>query len=143
MNGWKCTTYWPWNTLEQPDSYEPTKVDESAKVCISVKQELVIKSIKKLFLEFRNIHRKTPVLKSLFNKVTSLQACNIIKNRLQLKCFSVNFAKFFRTSILKNIWERLLHKSHPLLAIVTADKTILIKGTLMQIWKSPYMFVFK
>ena len=39
-----------------------------------------------------NIHRKTPVLESLFNKVAGL------KMRLQHKHFSVNIAKFFRTA---------------------------------------------
>ena len=33
----------------------------------------------------------------LFNKVAALQACNIIKKRLQHKRFPVNFAKFLRT----------------------------------------------
>ena len=32
------------------------------------------------FYKFCNIHRKTPVLDSLFHKVLSLQACNFIKN---------------------------------------------------------------
>ena len=40
--------------------------------------------------------------------MTDLQVCNIIKNRLQHMRFPVNIAKFLRTSILKNIWERLL-----------------------------------
>ena len=35
-------------------------------------------------------------------------ACNFIKNRLQHRCFSVNIAKFLRTSILKYICEQLL-----------------------------------
>ena len=33
--------------------------------------------------KFRNIHRKTPVLESLFNKVAGLKAYNFIKKRLQ------------------------------------------------------------
>ena len=33
--------------------------------------------------KFRNIHRKTPVLESPFNKVACLQACNVTKKRLQ------------------------------------------------------------
>ena len=32
-------------------------------------------SVKKVFLKFRKIGMKTPVLESLFNKVTGLQAC--------------------------------------------------------------------
>ena len=37
---------------------------------------------------------------SLF--LTSLQACNFIKMRLQHKCFSAKFAKFLRTPFLNN-----------------------------------------
>ena len=52
--------------------------------------------------KLRNFHRKAPVLESLFNKATSLQACNFIKKRLQLRCFPVTFAKFLRTLFLLN-----------------------------------------
>ena len=38
----------------------------------------------------------------------TLQACNFIKKRLQYRSFPVNFAKLLRTSILKNICQRLL-----------------------------------
>ena len=48
------------------------------------------------------------MLKSLFNKVAGPEACNFIKKKLQHRCFSVKFAKFLRTPILKNICERLL-----------------------------------
>ena len=51
---------------------------------------------------------KSPVLKSLFNKVAGLQACNFTKKRLQHRCFPVNIVKFLRTPILKNICEWLL-----------------------------------
>ena len=47
---------------------------------------------------------KTPVLKSLFNKVADLQASNFIKKR----CFPVNIAKILRTPILKKICEQQL-----------------------------------
>ena len=63
---------------------------------------------KKLLLKYRNIHRKTPVLESLFNEAAVLKACNFIIKRLQYRCFSVKNAKFLRTPILKNIFERLL-----------------------------------
>ena len=43
-----------------------------------------------------------------FNKVTGLQVCNVTKKKLQHRCFPVNIVKFSRTSILKNICERLL-----------------------------------
>ena len=55
-----------------------------------------------------NIHRKTPVLESLFDRVVGLQACNFIKKRHQHRCFSVNIVKFLRTLILKNTCEQLL-----------------------------------
>ena len=38
----------------------------------------------------------------------TLQACNFIKKRLQYRSFPVNFAKLLRTSILKNVCQRLL-----------------------------------
>ena len=41
-------------------------------------------------------HRKTPVLESLFSKVTGPKVCNFIKKRLQHKCFCVKFAKLLR-----------------------------------------------
>ena len=48
-------------------------------------------------IKFHNIHRKTPVLKSPFNKVTGLKACNFVEKKLQYRFFSVKFAKFLRT----------------------------------------------
>ena len=35
-------------------------------------------SMKKLFLQFCNIHRETPMLKSLFNKVAGLRPANVL-----------------------------------------------------------------
>ena len=58
--------------------------------------------------KFRKFNRKIPALESLFNKVAGLQACNFIKKGLQQRHFSVKFAKFLRTYLLKNICERLL-----------------------------------
>ena len=47
------------------------------------------------------------MLESLFDKVADLEACNFIKKRLQHRSFPLKFAKFLRTSISKNICERL------------------------------------
>ena len=47
---------------------------------------------KKLFLKILQYLKETPVLEFLFN-------------RLQHRCFHVNFAKFLRTPILNNICE--------------------------------------
>ena len=57
-------------------------------------------SVKKVFLEFRKIHRKTPVPESLFNKVAGLRPATLLKKRLWHRCFPVNFAKFLRTPFL-------------------------------------------
>ena len=72
--------------------------------------------------KFRKIHRKTPVLVSLFNKVAGLQTCDFIKKRLRHWCFSVKIA-FFRTPFLKNICELLLLYN------------LMIWGYTLMIWK--------
>ena len=69
---------------------------------------------KKLFVKFCNIHRKSPMLKSLFgqgwNKVKGRKECNFTKKRLQQRCFPVNIANFLVTTVLKNICVPLLLK---------------------------------
>ena len=55
---------------------------------------------KKVYLKICKFHRKTPVLDSLFKRVAGL--------KINTGAFLWKFAKFLRTSILKNIWERLL-----------------------------------
>ena len=47
------------------------------------------------------------MLESLFYKIEGLKACSFIKKRLQRRYFSVKFANFLRTPILKNICKRL------------------------------------
>ena len=44
------------------------------------------------------VHRKTPVLESLFNKVAGLQASSIFKKRLRHRCFSVNYSNFLKNT---------------------------------------------
>ena len=68
-------------------------------------------SVKNCSEQFRKFHRKTAVLEFLFNKVTTLEACNIIKMSLQRRYFPVKFEKILRTATLKNICERLLLES--------------------------------
>ena len=41
-------------------------------------------------------------------KLQEFRACSLIKKRLQNSWFPVNIAKYFRTPILNNIYERLL-----------------------------------
>ena len=60
--------------------------------------------------KFHNIHRKTPVLKSLFDKVAGLTAHNFNKKRLLHRCFPVNIAKFLRTGLfIEHFWWLLLY----------------------------------
>ena len=42
------------------------------------------------------------MLEPLFNKVTDIQSCIIIKERLQRRSFPVNFAKFLKIPLLQN-----------------------------------------
>ena len=83
-----------------------TYINYNKKFCMA-SPEAVIKrcSIKKLLLKLRTGKYDC---RSLFNKVVGHQTCNFIKKRLQYRCFPVNFAKFLGTSILKNIYKRLL-----------------------------------
>ena len=60
-------------------------------------------SVNKVFLKI--LHWETPVLKSLFNRVA------------EHWCFPVEFAKFLRTPILKNICKRQLLKAVLLLGL--------------------------
>ena len=54
-------------------------------------------SVKKVFLEISQIHRKTPVPESLFNKVAGLRSATFLKKKLWRSRLLVNFAKFLRT----------------------------------------------
>ena len=65
---------------------------------------------KKLFLKTCQYSKEIPAVESLFNEVgcAGLQVCNFIKKRFQLRCFSVNIAKFLKKLFLKKICERLL-----------------------------------
>ena len=59
-----------------------------------------MKSLKRLII-FHKVLQTRPLM-------NGLEACNFIKKRLQLRCFPLNFAKFLRTPILKNICEWVL-----------------------------------
>ena len=53
--------------------------------------------------KFRQIHRKTPGLESLFDTFAGLQVDNFIIKRLQYRCFPFNVTKFLRVaSAMKN-----------------------------------------
>ena len=63
---------------------------------------LQICSSKQIFLKLGKFQRKAPVLECLYNKVAGSQARNVIKKRLQKRCFPVKFAKFLRTPFSRN-----------------------------------------
>ena len=46
------------------------------------------------------MHRKAPVPESFLNKFVGLRPGTLLKQRVWHRCFPVNFANFFRTSIL-------------------------------------------
>ena len=71
------------------------------------------------------------MLESLFNKAAGLHTCKFIKKRLQRWCFPVKFAKFLRTSILKNICERLLFVS-PKNTIANSSGAFALDETLIE-----------
>ena len=52
---------------------------------------------------FFKIHRKTPEQESHYNKISYLQPAILLKRRLQHRCFTVSFLKFFRTATFNNI----------------------------------------
>ena len=54
------------------------------------------------------MNNKELVLESFFNKFANLQPGNFITKRRQHSYVPVNIAKFLKTSILKDICERLL-----------------------------------
>ena len=65
-------------------------------------------SLRRKKSELCNIHKKTPALKSLLNKVAGRKACNFIKTRLQHICFAAIIGKFLSTHFLKSICVRLI-----------------------------------
>ena len=46
---------------------------------------------------------EAPVLESIFNETAGVGVWNVIKKRLQHRCFTVNYAKFLRTPILDQL----------------------------------------
>ena len=62
------------------------------------------KVLKKQLLNiFFKIHRKTPEQESHFNEISYLKPAILLKKRLQYRCFTVSFSKFFRTATFSNI----------------------------------------
>ena len=67
------------------------------------------------------------MLEPLFDKVSGLEAFNIIKKRFQQRCFPANIAaKILKLSILKNICERLLLSDLSSRFSMSVNRTLLI-----------------
>ena len=52
--------------------------------------------------KFWKTYKKTPLPEFLSDKAVHHQACNFIKKRLRLRCFTMNFAKLFSVLFLQN-----------------------------------------
>ena len=78
---------------------------------------------------FRSSHRRCSVKKGFLK---GLKACNFIKKRLQHWCFPVKFARFLRTSILKNIFERLPLVASPQNTIANSSGAFALHETLTE-----------
>ena len=63
---------------------------------------------KNVLKNFETFTGKHMCLSLFFNKVSGLSPAILLKKTLQHRCFTVNFAKYFRTPIFKNICKRLL-----------------------------------
>ena len=61
-------------------------------------------SVTKVFLKMSHVSQEN----TCDGEIVNLQAWNFIKKELKHRCFLVKFAKLLKTSILKNICERLL-----------------------------------
>ena len=48
--------------------------------------------------KFSDIHRKTPMLDFLFNKVAAIQACNFIKKKIPRQVLSCEYCEIFKNS---------------------------------------------
>ena len=72
------------------------------------------KKNKNLFCWYKNT-QQYPKQNNIYT--TSLNACNLIKKRIQHLCFSVKFQKFLRISFLKE---------HPQWLLLTYDKFFLV-----------------
>ena len=90
-------------------------------------QEIFYK--KSCLQKFWSIHRKKPVMESVFNKATGLKTCTFIKTNHQHRRFPVNITEFLRTPILKNeglllILARILHVTKQAMYIFMGVKEI-------------------
>ena len=75
--------------------------------------EAVVRRFSSKQVFFYNIHKRIPVLESLFKKVADLETRKSIKRRLQRRCFPVTSGKFFSTAFsIVHLWWLLLELRH-------------------------------
>ena len=79
---------------------DPCKAANSDKCSSKFQWEAAVS--KQVFLKFHYIHGKTPALELLFNKVTGLKNCNIIKKILKHRRFPVNIANVLIAAFSQN-----------------------------------------
>ena len=82
---------------------------------------------------FGNIHRKTPTLESLLNRVTCLKTCNVIKKRLQRRLFSSEYCEIFRNTYFE---EHMLQADPMILSLLL----IKLKGYCLQLFAKTELY---
>ena len=93
-----------------------------------------------MVLDFCNIHREAPLLKSLFNKVAALKACNFIKKRLRYSCFSVNTAKFLKSFFIEHPWRLLQFIASSMILMTILLNQVLHRLTML-LTRKKYIFL--
>ena len=84
------------------------------------------------------------MLECFFNKVAELKVCNVIKERLQQRCFFVNVAELWRLlSILKVICEKMVLIVRLNLSKVCKSSRVWLKfiGKLFLTWLFEWLFL--
>ena len=77
---------------------------------IEVRKKAAVRrcSSTEVFLNILQYFQESTFVGAFFNKVAGLQAYNVIKERLQRRCFPVNIAKILRTGFLTELVRWLL-----------------------------------
>ena len=74
-------------------------------ICISTTEKQPFSDVleKRFSEKFRKIHEKTPVLESLFNKVSGLKACKFIKKETMAQMFFCEIYEIFKNTFFHRI----------------------------------------
>ena len=104
----------PLFSVEFSNIFQSILVITSGKICKEIGEYYTVSShrrcsIKKVVLKMlQKLARKHLCWKLFFNKVVGWRPATLLKNRLQHRCFPVNFANFLKTTFCHNSSGRLL-----------------------------------